>query len=90
MNKISMLKFHFFNTINMKKKLNLTLTLLASVILFIELVSFYKLGVYVDEFGTSPSIVLGGDFWLYMKWLKLLLLLVVVVVLWVKELNKKK
>lgn len=72
------------------KKMNLTLALLANLVLFIELASFYKLGVFVDEYGTSPNIVLGGDFWLYMKWLKLFLLLGIVAVLWIKELHKKK
>ena len=36
---------------------------------------FWNMGVYVDEAGTSPDKVCGGDFWLYMDWLRLLLLL---------------
>ena len=35
------------------------------------------MGVYVDEAGTSPDKVCGGDFWLYMDWLRLLLLLTI-------------
>ena len=29
------------------------------------------MGIYVDEFNTSPDVVLGGKFWLYMAWLRL-------------------
>ena len=38
---------------------------------------FWNMGVYVDEAGTSPDKVCGGDFWLYMDWLRLLLLLAI-------------
>ena len=38
---------------------------------------FWNMGVYVDEAGTSPDKVCGGDFWLYMDWLRFLLLLTV-------------
>ena len=27
--------------------------------------------IYADEFNTSPDIVLGGEFWLYMNWFKI-------------------
>lgn len=29
------------------------------------------MGIYVDEFGTTPSVVCGGEFWLNMYWLRL-------------------
>ncbi len=38
---------------------------------------FWNMGVYVDEAGTSPDKVCGGEFWLYMDWLRLLFLLVI-------------
>ena len=37
----------------------------------------WNMGVYVDEAGTSPDKLCGGDFWLYMDWLRLLLLLAI-------------
>lgn len=42
--------------------------------LLISLKLFWNMGVYVDEAGTSPDKVCGGEFWLYMDWLRLLLL----------------
>ena len=38
---------------------------------------FWNMGVYIDEAGTAPDKVCGGDFWLYMDWLRLLLLLAI-------------
>lgn len=29
------------------------------------------MGIYVDEFNTSADVVLGGNLWLYMDWLRL-------------------
>ena len=43
--------------------------------LLISLKLFCNMGVYVDEAGTSPDKVCGGEFWLYMDWLRLLLLI---------------
>ncbi|MEE1169241.1 MAG: hypothetical protein UHP11_00885 [Anaerovoracaceae bacterium] len=43
--------------------------------LLISLKLFWNMGVYVDEAGTSPDKVCGGEFWLYMDWLRLLLLI---------------
>lgn len=74
---------------NIKNKWTLSLLVLIGAILFIEITSFYQLGVYVDEQGTSPSVVLGGDFWVYMKWLKLFLLLGIVTALFLKLSQKK-
>ena len=30
-----------------------------------------SMGIYVDEFNTSADVVLGGNLWLYMDWLRL-------------------
>lgn len=58
------------------------ISFIASVIIMvISIVLFYNLGVYVDEVGTSPSVVDGGIFWLYMDWLRLLISFLLVVVL---------
>lgn len=39
-----------------------------------------NMGIYVDEAGTSPVAVCGGDFWLSMEWLKLALLALATIV----------
>ena len=62
----------------MKGKLsNIIIFILSSISLIISLKLFWNLGVYVDEKGTSPDGVLGGDFWLYMNWIKLVCLFVI-------------
>ena len=73
-------------------KLNKTiliLTTLSGLTLLIEFNQFYRMGVYVDEYGTSPNIVFGGNFWLYVAWIKLFLLLVIFIFLWIKLFSKK-
>ena len=35
------------------------------------------MGIFVDEFNTSPAVVNGGEFWLMMDWLRLGLLAVI-------------
>jgi len=53
------------------KSLNLAIFLLSFIFLIISMKLFCNMGVYVDEVSTSPDIVLGGSFWLYMYWLRL-------------------
>lgn len=48
--------------------------------LLISLKLFWNSGIFVDEYGLSPDIVNGGDLWLAMDWLRLLLLLLLCVV----------
>ncbi len=56
----------------MKSKfLNKSIFALSLICLLISLKLFWNMGVYVDEFNTSPGIVLGGEFWNYMNWLRL-------------------
>ncbi len=57
-----------------------TVLFLSIVMLIILMGLFYRMGIYVDEYGTSPSTVWGSDFWNYMNWLLLLLLLIMVFV----------
>ena len=59
-------------------KLSRSVLFAVSILTFLISVKlFWNMGVYVDEAGTSPDKVCGGDFWLYMDWLRLLLLLTV-------------
>ena len=58
----------------MKKYLSAIIFILSLIALVISLILFLNLGIYVDEHNTSPSVVLGGDFYLLANWLRLLLL----------------
>ncbi|MGL5550049.1 MAG: hypothetical protein ACRDD4_10160 [Culicoidibacterales bacterium] len=40
---------------------------------------FYNLAIFVAEFGTTPSVVLGGPFWLIMTWAEFLILFIAVI-----------
>lgn len=62
------------------KLLQIMIFLLSFFSLLISLKLFWNLGVFVDEYGLSPDIVNGGDFWLSMDWLRLLLLLLLCIV----------
>ena len=65
----------------MKNKiLNRISILLSMSCLIISLVITYNIAIYSDEFGSSPRIIFGGDFWLYMYWLQLFFLAVLVFV----------
>ena len=62
------------------KLLPIIVFLLSFFSLIISLKLFWNLGIFVDEYGLSPDIVNGGDFWLSMDWLRLLLLLLLCIV----------
>lgn len=53
------------------KIINMSIFLLSIISLIISLKLFWNIGIYVDEFNTSPDVVLGGNLWLYMDWLRL-------------------
>ena len=63
--------------------------LLSGAALVISLKLFWNMGIYVDEAGTSPSVVYGSDFWLYMAWLRLFLLTGVVMASGISLLKKR-
>lgn len=65
----------------MKKRiLWISVFLLSFFSLLISLRLFWNLGIFVDEYGLSSDIVNGGEFWLTMDWLRLLLLLLLCIV----------
>ena len=68
--------------IRMSKLTRTIIFTLSFVTFLISLKLFWNMGVYVDEAGTSPDKVCGGDFWLYMDWLRLLLLCAALVHFW--------
>ena len=49
---------------NGKRILSLLIFLIFLVSLVISCALFFNMGVYVDEAGTSPDVVCGGEFWL--------------------------
>lgn len=53
--------------------------IIPAICLIISMKLFWNLAIFSDEKGISPNMVLGGDFWLYMDWLKLFLLLILCV-----------
>lgn len=53
------------------KFLNISIFVLSLVCLLISLRLFWNMGVYVDEFNTSPDVVLEGSLWIIMDWIRL-------------------
>lgn len=71
------------------KFLNITIFVLSLICLLISLKLFWNMGVYVDDFNTSPDVVLGGRLWLVMDWIRLGLLVVVCVLSGINLFKKK-
>lgn len=69
-------------------KLKWTVFCIAAASLLITLNQFWNLGIYVDEHGTSPAVVLGGELQLYLSWVKLLLLGLLCLILFVDAVAK--
>lgn len=65
---------------NKRKYLTYIVFSLSLFSLVISSVEFYHLAIFVDEFNFNPAIVLGGDVWLIMTWLKLLFLLLATII----------
>ena len=60
----------------MKRMLMTVLFIMSLTSLIISLKLFWNMGVFVDEYNLNPAVVNGGDFWLTMDWVRLLLLFV--------------
>lgn len=56
----------------MKKWVNIVVLILSMIILLSSIYLMYHMGVFVDEFNTSPDVVCGGSFGLALDWLRLL------------------
>lgn len=72
-----------------RKVLDTIIFALSGICLIITIHMFISLGIFVDEFNTSPSVVLGGDFWLYMNWLKLAVTMIIFVLFGINLFSKK-
>lgn len=73
-----------------KKPIEKFVFILTTMALIISVKLFWNMAIYVDEYGTSPSVVLGGNFWLLMSWLRLFILLVLSVISFIKLFDPKK
>lgn len=62
-----------------KRKLSIAVFILSVLSLLISIKLFWNTAIFVDEYNLSPAIVDGGDFWLSMDWVRLLLLLLLCV-----------
>lgn len=49
---------------------------------------FYNMGVYVDEANSSLDVVLGGEFWLWMDWIRLAFIAVICLISFVKLIRR--
>lgn len=72
------------------KSMNVFIFILSTLALIISVKLFWNMGIYVDEYGTSPNIVVGGNFWLAMDWLRLFVLLILSIFSFIKLFNTKK
>ncbi|AEG61414.1 hypothetical protein V6C32_02870 [Desulforamulus ruminis] len=86
--------FYFKKTekkINLEKRgINIVIFVLSLISLIISLKLFWNMGVYVDDYGSSPVLVSGGWFWLNMDWLRLGLLFVLCVISGLKLIKRPK
>lgn len=63
-----------------KRWFNTMIFVLSLVSLIISIKLFWNMGSYADENGSSPVLINGGWFWLYMNWIRMALLLILSVV----------
>ena len=73
-----------------QKIIHWAIFILSVLSLIISLVIFGNIGHYVSDYGTSTSVVYGGDFWNIMDWLRLLLLLIVSILSGVSLFKERK
>lgn len=56
-----------------RKVVSLVIFVCSLAVFLISARLFWNMGIYVDEYNTTPSAVCGGEFWLCMDWVRLLL-----------------
>lgn len=75
----------------MKKKTMPVLVFIFSVVsLLISLKLFWNMGIFVDEYNLTPAVVNGGEFWLLMDWLRLILLFLAAVISGINIFTKRE
>ena len=64
--------------------------ILSLVSLVISLILFWNLGVYSDEYGSSPVLVTGGWSWLIIDWVRLGLIFILCIISGFKAFTRSK
>lgn len=62
------------------KKFSIAVFLISFISLLISLKLFWNMAIYADEYNSSAIIIHGGNFWLLMDWLRLLLLFLLCII----------
>lgn len=60
-----------------KRGLNIVIFVLSLISFIFSLKIFLNIAIYVDDYGASSTEIYGGEFWLYMSWLRLALLAII-------------
>lgn len=67
--------------VNLEKRgVNIVIFVISLISLVTSLRLFWRIAEYADEYGSSPVLVTGGWFWLYMAWILQGLLFVLCVI----------
>lgn len=70
-----------------KKYMEFVIFILSGALLLISMKLFWNMGIYVDEYGVSPNIIYGGNFWSSMDFLRLFILGVLSIMSLIKLFN---
>jgi len=62
---------------------------LSLISFLISLVLLVNLGIYADNYGSSPVLVAGGWFWLYTDWIRLGVLFLICLITGLRLISKK-
>ena len=73
-----------------KRGINIIIFVLSLISLFISLKLFWNMGIYADEYGSSPVLISGGWFWLYMDWARLGVLFLISIISGLKLFKRSK
>ena len=75
---------------NLKSKiLDIIIFILSLVSLIISLVLFYNMGVFCDEFNTTPAVICGGEAELLADWGRLFFLALICLVSFINLIRRK-
>jgi hypothetical protein len=62
------------------KKFSIAVFLISFISLLISLKLFWNMAIFADEYNSSATIINGGNFWLLMDWVRLLLLFLLCII----------
>lgn len=69
--------------------INAAIFILSSICLVISFKVFWNMGIYSDEMNISPDRILGGEWWLYMDWIRLVLNGLIIILAGINLFSKK-